>query len=63
VFSFHVNYLGADQASFTLNFSKSAMQVLGQYYQLIRYGKSGYRAIMTNVRTSPDPSLSPDNLA
>lgn len=27
---FHVNYLGADQASFTLNFSKSAAQVIGR---------------------------------
>lgn len=43
---FNINYLGADQASFTLNFSKGASQVLGQYYQLIRLGKRGYRAIM-----------------
>lgn len=28
---FNINYLGADQASFTLNFSKGASQVLGQY--------------------------------
>lgn len=43
---FNINYLGADQASFTLNFSKGASQVIGQYYQLIRLGKRGYRAIM-----------------
>ncbi|CAI4217173.1 unnamed protein product [Parascedosporium putredinis] len=36
---FNINYLGADQASFTLNFSKGASQVIGQYYQLIRLGK------------------------
>jgi glutamate/tyrosine decarboxylase-like PLP-dependent enzyme len=35
----HINYLGADQASFTLNFSKGASHVIGQYYQLIRLGK------------------------
>ena len=44
---FNINYLGADQASLTLNFSKGASQVIGQYYQLIRLGKKGYRSIMT----------------
>ena len=43
---FNINYLGADQSSFTLNFSKGASQVIGQYYQLIRLGKKGYRAII-----------------
>ncbi|KAK5257462.1 hypothetical protein LTR16_000574 [Cryomyces antarcticus] len=43
---FNINYLGADQASFTLNFSRGASQVIGQYYQLIRLGKHGYRSIM-----------------
>lgn len=46
---FNINYLGADQASFTLNFSKGASQIIGQYYQLIRLGFSGYRAIMKNL--------------
>ncbi|KAG0624884.1 hypothetical protein M758_2G011600 [Ceratodon purpureus] len=45
---FHVNYLGADQPTFTLNFSKGASQVIAQYYQLIRLGFAGYRSIMTN---------------
>lgn len=43
---FNINYLGADQASFTLNFSRGASQIIGQYYQLIRLGKRGYRHIM-----------------
>lgn len=43
---FNINYLGADQASFTLNFSRGASQIIGQYYQLIRLGKHGYRSIM-----------------
>ena len=34
---FTVNYLGSDQISFTLNFSKSAVQVIGQYYQFCQY--------------------------
>ncbi|KAI5289325.1 hypothetical protein KEM54_004074 [Ascosphaera aggregata] len=46
---FNINYLGADQASFTLNFSKGASQIIGQYYQMIRLGKRGYRNIMLNL--------------
>ncbi|KAK3397435.1 pyridoxal phosphate-dependent transferase [Sordaria brevicollis] len=51
---FNINYLGADQASFTLNFSKGASQVIGQYYQLIRLGKHGYRCIMSNLTRTAD---------
>lgn len=60
---FNINYLGADQASFTLNFSKGASQVIGQYYQLIRLGKHGYRAIMSNlIRTADYLSQSLESL-
>lgn len=51
---FNINYLGADQASFTLNFSRGASQVIGQYYQLIRLGKKGYRSIMFNLTRTAD---------
>lgn len=51
---FNINYLGADQSSFTLNFSKGASQVIGQYYQLIRLGKHGYKAIMSNLTRTSD---------
>ncbi|KAK3168714.1 hypothetical protein OEA41_005162 [Lepraria neglecta] len=51
---FNINYLGADQASFTLNFSKGASQVIGQYYQMIRLGKHGYRSIMMNLTRTAD---------
>ncbi|KAF2764125.1 glutamate decarboxylase [Teratosphaeria nubilosa] len=51
---FNINYLGADQASFTLNFSRGASQVIGQYYQLIRLGKRGYRSIMLNLTRTAD---------
>ncbi|GAA6017956.1 hypothetical protein JCM8202_006211 [Rhodotorula sphaerocarpa] len=51
---FTVNYLGSPQASLTLNFSKSGEQVVGQYYQLLRLGKAGYRAIMSNVTQTAD---------
>ncbi|RLN98363.1 hypothetical protein BBJ28_00011846 [Nothophytophthora sp. Chile5] len=43
---FHVNYLGGDQSSFTLNFSKGAGNVIAQYYNLMRFGFDGYRCIM-----------------
>ena len=51
---FTINYLGSDQASFTLNFSRGASQIIGQYYQLIRLGKKGYRAIMINLTSTAD---------
>jgi len=51
---FTVNYLGSPQVSFTLNFSKSAVQVIGQYYQLLRLGRAGYTAIMTNLTSTAD---------
>lgn len=51
---FNINYLGADQASFTLNFSKGASQVIGQYYQFLRLGKRGYRSIMLNLTRTAD---------
>jgi len=50
---FNINYLGADQASFTLNFSKGAAQVIGQYYQLVCQNQEcTIRAWLTS---SPDP--------
>ncbi|WOH13236.1 hypothetical protein DCAR_0832745 [Daucus carota subsp. sativus] len=45
---FHINYLGADQPTFTLNFSKGSSQIIAQYYQLIRLGYEGYKNIMEN---------------
>jgi glutamate decarboxylase len=81
---FTVNYLGSDQLSFTLNFSKSAIQgawlsclYLCAYVEqssacttssvrltgrvqtelnprTVRLGKSGYRAIMTNLTATAD---------
>ncbi|KAI7734276.1 hypothetical protein M8C21_012179 [Ambrosia artemisiifolia] len=47
---FHINYLGVDQPTFTLNFSKGSSQVIAQYYQLIRLGFEGYKHIMENCQ-------------
>lgn len=48
------NSVGADQADSSPHFSAGASQVIGQYYQLIRLGKSGYRAIMSNLTHTAD---------
>nr|CAD1825098.1 unnamed protein product [Ananas comosus var. bracteatus] len=45
---FHINYLGTDQPTFTLNFSKGSSQIIAQYYQFIRLGFEGYKNIMEN---------------
>ena len=43
--SFSVNYLGASITQVGLNFSRPAAQILGQYYNFVRYGAEGYRQI------------------
>jgi glutamate decarboxylase len=42
------------QSSFTLNFSRGASQVVGQYYNFLRLGREGYREVMTNAMTNAD---------
>ncbi|GAB4167448.1 MAG: glutamate decarboxylase [Terrimicrobiaceae bacterium] len=42
---FHVNYLGGDMPSFALNFSRPGGQIIAQYYNFLRLGREGYRAI------------------
>lgn len=51
---FNINYLGADQLNFTLNFSKPASHIIAQYYQMIRLGRRGYHAIMSNLTHTAD---------
>jgi len=43
---FHVNYLGGDMPTFTLNFSRPGNQIVGQYYNFVRLGRSGYTKVM-----------------
>ncbi len=47
---FHVNYLGGDMPTFTLNFSRPGNQVVGQYYNFIRLGRSGYTRVMQTLQ-------------
>jgi glutamate decarboxylase len=42
---FNVDYLGGSMPTLAINFSRPASQIVAQYYNLIRLGKSGYRAI------------------
>ncbi|MCL7022874.1 hypothetical protein MKW94_013958 [Papaver nudicaule] len=51
---FHINYLGADQPTFTLNFSKGSSQIIAQYYQFIRLGFEGYKNIMGNCMANAE---------
>ncbi len=47
---FNVNYLGGNMPTFTLNFSRPGSQVIGQYYNFLRLGFLGYKAIQQQCR-------------
>lgn len=42
---FEVNYLGGKMPTMAINFSRSASQIIGQYYNFLRLGYEGYRKI------------------
>ncbi|KAH6649110.1 glutamate decarboxylase [Truncatella angustata] len=46
---FEMNYLGTEQTSVTLNFSRSASPIISQYYRLISLGMEGYRRVMVDL--------------
>ncbi|MCW5835694.1 MAG: glutamate decarboxylase [Labilithrix sp.] len=47
---FRVNYLGGEMPTFTLNFSRPGSQIVAQYYNFLRLGRAGYRAVMETLR-------------
>jgi glutamate decarboxylase len=47
---FKENYLGKTDETFTLNFSTGSAMVIAQYYNLVRYGRAGYRYILENMQ-------------
>jgi len=47
---YKVNYLGGEMPTFTLNFSRPGSQVAAQYYNMIRLGFEGYRAVQQTCR-------------
>ncbi|HEY3763539.1 MAG TPA: glutamate decarboxylase [Gaiellales bacterium] len=47
---FWVNYLGDNMPTFALNFSRPGAQVVAQYYNFLRLGFDGYRAVQGYAR-------------
>ena len=47
---FRVNYLGGEMPTFALNFSRPGSQVAAQYYNFVRLGFEGYRAVQRGCR-------------
>jgi glutamate decarboxylase len=47
---FDVDYLGGNMPTFTLNFSRPGSQVAAQYFNFIRLGFEGYRAVQHECR-------------
>jgi glutamate decarboxylase len=47
---FRVNYLGGEMPTFAINFSRPGAQVVAQYYEFIRLGREGYRAVQQSCR-------------
>src|SRR5690242_2046697 len=43
---FYEDYLGKRDATFTLNFSTGSAMVLAQYFNFVRFGRSGYKHLM-----------------
>ena len=42
---FNVNYLGGNEPTFTLNFSRPGAQIIGQYFMFLRLGMDGYTKV------------------
>ncbi|KAG2179067.1 hypothetical protein INT43_001917 [Umbelopsis isabellina] len=45
---FTLTYLGAEEQTYTLNFSRPACFMIAQYYNFVRLGKQGYTSIIEN---------------
>jgi len=46
---FNINYLGGLMPNYSLNFSKGSSTIIAQYYNFIRLGMKGYKAVMENM--------------
>jgi glutamate decarboxylase len=51
---FYEDYLGKRDATFTLNFSTGSAMVLAQYYNFIRFGRSGYEYLMGEMKQNAE---------
>ncbi|SKA07370.1 glutamate decarboxylase [Cetobacterium ceti] len=48
--TFKVAYLGAFEPTFQINFSRSGSQIWAQYYNFVRWGFDGYKAVHERTR-------------
>jgi glutamate decarboxylase len=51
---FKVSYLGGEMPTMAINFSRSASQIIGQYYNFLRLGYNGFRKIHLHTRNVAD---------
>jgi glutamate decarboxylase len=51
---FYEDYLGKRDATFTLNFSTGSAMVLAQYFNFIRFGRSGYEYLMKMMQANAE---------
>jgi glutamate decarboxylase len=51
---FYEDYLGKRDATFTLNFSTGSAMVLAQYFNFIRFGRSGYEFLMKMMKSNAE---------
>jgi glutamate decarboxylase len=49
---FDVNYLGGNEPTFALNFSKPGNGVIAQYYNFLRLGRNGYTKILQGCQNT-----------
>ena len=52
---FEVSYLGGEMPTMAINFSRSASQIVGQYYNFLRLGWDGY--MLTHLKTTENAGL------
>lgn len=45
---FKINYLGGEMENYSLNFSRGSALVMAQYYNFLRFGREGYRDVLSN---------------
>jgi glutamate decarboxylase len=48
---FRVNYLGGEMPTFGINFSRPGGQIVAQYYNFVRLGRSGYTKIQQTAQS------------
>ncbi|HEY1601089.1 MAG TPA: glutamate decarboxylase [Pirellulales bacterium] len=49
---YKITYLGGEMFNYSLNFSKPSSQILLQYYNFLRLGRTGYRQVIENIMSN-----------